>query len=395
MKLFSIDMVLPSQKGIHNQLMDLLVEVQNKDSVRTVEDISSAILDMLKQLKDNQAKHEEINKKMMAQCLDEENFRKKEVADAKAAYNAASSAYAKCQGSLDAAKKNMPGLKKALKDFQDNLAAKQKERNKQHDLYVQRAKDWADAIDFLREFIQQVESKLAKYGSFADVGEKLLRHVSKLGRMAEAVEVFVALAQSKDEMATGPGAHSNYSYKAQTKTVASLKTHLRNLLNKLVVDSKQNDIDEQKAQAAFDKVKAKLLAIISRLQKDIGRTKKQIIAMKACVANEGKIMTTANGKLNRNQKLLDLAGKTCTDFTREFITATKNRLSEMNVISEILKIMEKRFGELPQELVEYLRATKNGFKVYVNSTQFQKYQDYVQKHIADNLTGKKLVDSAK
>jgi len=395
MKLFSIDVILPNSQGLHNQLMDILVQVQNPDSISTPEDLTNSIMGMLKGLKENQESHENINKKMMAQCLDEENFRKKEVADAKSAYNAASSTFAKCQASLQAAQANLPSLTRALKDFQDNLAKKQAERDLQHKLYVTRATDWKDAIDFLRDFIQQVETKLAKYPSFADVGEKLLRHVAKLGRMADAVEVFVALAQApKDEETAGLSstAHSNYSYKAQTKTVGNLKTHLRKLLNRLVVDSKQNDIDEQKAQAAFDKVKAALLKIIDKLHKDIGKTKKQITAMSSCVANEGKIMATANSKLSRNAKLLNLAGKTCTDFTKEFINATKNRLSEMQVISQILVIMKKRFGELSTELVDYLNATKAGFKAYINSTPFKQYQDYVQQHIADNVSGKNLVD---
>jgi hypothetical protein len=352
-------------------------------------------LGLLKTLKENQARHEEINQKMHAQCVNEENFRRKEIADAQSAYNAASSAFAKCQSSLKAAKTNLPSLKRALADFEANLAAKTAERNKQHQLYEQRRADWQAAISFLNEFIVQVNQKLAKYPSFADLGEKLLRHVSKLGRMADAVNVFVALAQDNSELAAGPGAHSNYSYKSQAKTVGNLKSHLTTLLNKLVVDSKQNDIDEAKAQAAFEKVKAGLLKIIARLRADINRTNTQITNMTACVANEGKILATANNKLHRNTKLKDLAGKTCTDFTREFINATKQRLSEIDVINQILTIVKRRFGQLPEDLVSYLRATKQSFKAYVNSTQFVKYQEYVQQHVADNLSGKTLVAQIK
>jgi len=391
MKLFSIDVILPSSQGVHNQLMDMLVEVQSGQTVHSAEELSYAIMDMLKKVRENQAKHEEINKKMMSQCLTEENFRKKEISDAKSAYNASSAAFAKCQASLHAAQENLPSLKRALKDFQDNLQKKQDERNKQHKLYLERRKDWTEAIQFLNDFIHQVETKLAKYGSFADLGEKLLRHVSKLGRMSEAVEVFVAMASERELSA---GSHNDYSYRAQTATVGNLKTHLRNLLNKLIVDSKQNDNDEAKAQAAFDKVKAELMVIIGKLQADIKKTKTQITNMNACVANEGKIMTAANSKLSRNGKLLDLAGKTCTDFTREFISATKNRLSEMNVITQILKIMKKRFGQLPEDMLEYLRSTKKGFRIYVNSTQFKRYQEYVQQHVADSIRGKHLADWA-
>jgi len=370
--------------------MDILIEVQKDDSPKTVNDITDAVLNMLKNLKDNQDKHEQIAKKMNAQCVAEESFRKKEISDAKAAYNAASAAFAKCQASLQAANQNLPTLKRAKKDFQDNLNKKTAERAKQHKLYLERRKDWSDAIDFLRDFIKQVEAKLAKYPSFADLGEKLLRHVARLGRMADAVEVFVTLAQKPATDAFGT--HSDYSYKAQAKTVKDLKTHLRKLLNKLIVDSKQNDIDEDKAQAAFEKVKKALLKVIDKLRKDIKLTKTQITNMTACTANEGKIMTTANNKLHRNSKLLKLAGKTCTDFAREFITATKNRLSEMQVISQILKIMKRRFGELPKDFVDFLNATKAQFKIFISSTQFVKYQEYVQKHVADNLHGKKLTE---
>jgi len=377
-------------KGIHNQLMDMLVEVQTQDSPRTIEDLSNAILGMLKTLKDNQAKHEQINARMNAQCVEEESFRSKEVADAQSAYNAASSAFAKCQSSLQAAQQNLPSLKRALVDFQINLPAKTAERNRQHGLYLTRRDDWSAAISFLNDFVTQVNNKLAKYPSFADLGEKLLRHVSKLGRMAEAVEVFVALAQQPSELAAAPGAHNTYSYKAQVKTVGNLRNHLRTLLNKLTVDSKQNDTDEEKAQAAFERVKASLLKVIDQLNTDIARTNQQITNMTACVASEGKIMATANNKLHRNSKLKLLAGKTCTDFTREFITATQNRLQEISVIDQILVIMRKRFGQLPEDLVSYLNATRNGFKVYVNSTQFKNYQEYVQKHIADNVHGRQL-----
>jgi len=393
MKLFSIDVILPSSQGLHNQLIDLLVEVQRDDSPKTVDEIATAVMDMLKKLKENQDRHEQINKKMMSQCLEEENFRKKEVADAKAAYNAASGSYAKCQASLHAAKENLPTLQKSLKDFEDNLKKKTEERNKQHKLYLERRKDWQEAISFLNDFIHQVESKLAKYPSFADLGEKLLRHVAKLGRMSDAVEVFIALAAKPvtDELAK----HSDYSYKSQAKTVGGLKAHLTKLLNKLIVDSKQNDIDEAKAQAAFEKVKKELLAIIDKLKNDIKKTEIQITNMNACIANEGKIMTAANNKLSRNGKLLNLAGKTCTDFTKEFIAATKNRITEINVITQILAIMKKRFGQLPEDLMSYLKSTKAGLKIYVNSTQFHRYEEYVQKHIADNLKGRQLTNQEK
>jgi len=366
------------------------VEATDSDGVKTVAQFTDRLIRMLKDLQETQRKHEGIAARMFKQCKEEASFRIREIQQGQQAYNSASNSFAKCQSSLQAAQQNLPSLKRALVDFQNNLAAKTAERNRQHGLYLTRRDDWSAAISFLNDFVTQVNNKLAKYPSFADLGEKLLRHVSKLGRMAEAVEVFVALAQQPSELAAAPGAHNTYSYKAQVKTVGNLRNHLRTLLNKLTVDSKQNDTDEEKAQAAFERVKASLLKVIDQLNTDIARTNQQITNMTACVASEGKIMATANNKLHRNSKLKLLAGKTCTDFTREFITATQNRLQEISVIDQILVIMRKRFGQLPEDLVSYLNATRNGFKVYVNSTQFKNYQEYVQKHIADNVHGRQL-----
>jgi len=51
---------------------------------------------MLHKLMAAQAKHEEVSKKMIAQCIDEEAFRKKAIADAQNAYNASTNALSKC-----------------------------------------------------------------------------------------------------------------------------------------------------------------------------------------------------------------------------------------------------------------------------------------------------------
>jgi len=133
-----------------------------------------------------------------------------------------------------------------------------------------------------------------------------------------------------------------------------------------------------------------MVRLISVLTNDINRTKQKITLMTNCVANETKVLTSAANKINRNLSLMKSAQHTCTDFTKEFVAATKNRLEEISTVNTIIKICAKRFGELPKELTSYLKEIQNKFRAYVNSTLFHKYVKYVQKHIADNVVGRKL-----
>jgi len=387
----SIDAIEPAM-GIHSALMEMKAELKAEAApVRTIEQFTGQLLHMLHALENAQAKHEAINKNMMAQCTNENSFRKTEISNARNSLNAAQSSLSKCQASLHAANENLPSLQKAKADYENELAVKQKERDHQHALYVQRAKDWSEAISFLEEFSKVMNKKLAKYPtSLADLSEKLLRHASKLGIVTEAVPILVALTQDPSEFGSVPTAHSNFTYVPQGKIVGNLRQQINNLRNRLVADSHQNDLNEQNAQKLFDKFKANMVRLISVLTNDINRTKQQITLMTNCVANETKVLTSAANKINRNLSLMKSAQHTCTDFTKEFVAATKNRLEEISTVNTIIKICAKRFGELPKELTSYLKEIQNKFRAYVNSTLFHKYVKYVQKHIADNVVGRKL-----
>jgi len=80
----------------------------------------------------------------------------------------------------------------------------------------------------------------------------------------------------------------------------------------------------------------------------------------------------------------------CGTFAKEFIEATNARKEEVVIIKEILKIIVKRFGEIPEELKKYLTSVENGFKEYENSTKFKEFVAYQQKQHDDNDEGKDL-----
>jgi len=207
--------------------------------------------------------------------------------------------------------------------------------------------------------------------------------------MAQAMEVFVALAQAPSEFVKGPGKLNNYKHKSNDKVIERLINHLQKLRNVLYTDSVQNDRNEAKAQRAFDVVKSKLLKTIAILAEDIQKTNNQITNMRACKTKEEAVMTSAGSKLRRNQGLAHAAIRTCTDFAREFIEATTNREQEIQVIFQILGIIRKRFGQVSREFLSYLNHVKGQFSEYLTSAEFKAIQSYLAKRRALRIQRRK------
>lgn len=59
-------------------------------------------------------------------------------------------------------------------------------------------------------------------------------------------------------------------------------------------------------------------------------------------------------------------------------------------MQQIIEIVSKRFKKLPKDLVSYLEEVKNGWKQYINSTEFKKFVEYVRIQYLENKRGKLL-----
>jgi len=214
------------------------------------------------------------------------------------------------------------------------------------------------------------------------MSEDLLRHSARLNIMSEAAPILVALATEVEG--------DDYNYQANDAVATKLKTLLTDLYNKLKADNKNNDKAEAAAQSAFNTYASKLTKVIDTLAKNIQRTNDQITRMTNCIDTENKVIAASSAKFARNNALKLQASKMCSAFAAEFIEATKNRLNEMNTMREIIAIVAKRFKKMPADLVEYLESSKNGFKAYMNSTEFKKFLDYQRKVFLDNAKGAAL-----
>jgi Sec-independent protein translocase protein TatA len=406
--------MIPSEAS-RGTLVQLMVAVQTEANPSTIAGFVGQLREMLEKLVKAQATHKRIHAKMMKQCLDEDKFRKTEVAEAKAALTASGLHRAKCTKSLKAARKELPSLVHTHATYVKELRRATASRAAEHKRYLARKADYTEALGFLNDFIAYVEKKLKgslKAFALVQFSENLLQHASKLGAIASAVPALVAIAEfshqnqkpaaPKEQVAPAPVAEednvdetppkaNNYEYKANEALGNKLRAILSDLLKRLNKDNAQNNADEKKAIALFVAYRAKLTKVINTLARNIKRTKKQIVDMQRCVDVETKIMKTAGKKLSRNATLKANALKMCASFNSEFIDATRNRLDEVKTMQEILKIVAKRFKDLPKDIVSYLESVKDGWLAYVNSTKFKKFVAYKRKAAVKNARGAALV----
>jgi hypothetical protein len=381
---------MPS-KSMHAELTSMLVEVQQTDSPKTIKGFIENVRSMMTKLEADQEKHKKISIRMKKQCDNEAAFRKTEIAAAKSALSKSRAARGVCRASLKSARKDLPELESALRMYQGELKKAIAQRKRERKMYLQRKRDFEQGIAFVETFIKFVSKEFKgsfKTFSFVEQSEQLLRHATKLGLLNEAVPVLLAIATAQDDEI---GQKNNYAYNANEGLATKLKTTLNNLLFRLKADYKTNEEIEKAAIVAFNKLKNRLEKAISTLTKDIDRTKKQITAMEKCVAEENKIIHSANNKFRRNDSLKVAAEKMCAQFIREFIHAYNSRVEEIEVIRQILKIIEKRFGQLPADLKVYLESVENGWKQYKNSTEFKNFVEYKQTHIKASRHGRRLV----
>ena len=367
-----------SQNQIQSQLVQLLSSAQDQDHPLSIEEFQDSILKIINQVQESQVRHQQISKKMYNQCQDEESFRTKEIKFAKLSYKAADEAYERCHSSLTSAIKNLPKLKRSISDYAALLLQKTNQRRRSHEQYLSLDSDWSEAIMFLIEFNIEVKktSEELNNANFSQLTESLIKHMTKVGKLSSLSAIFMELTSEGN---------------AGTLTrLTGLVTDLKNLL---ISDQKEARVEEKKQIASFESLKVTLQNIIDQLTKNVKLTTKQIVSMGLCVTNERKIMVSAAAKEFRNERLKKLANVTCVDFAKNFVSATKNRLAEINSLKQIIKIVQRRFGQLDSKIMKGLNNVSNGLKVYVNRTEFKKYQEYIKVKVEDNEHGAKLVNS--
>jgi len=389
-KLSPFEENLLPQHSMMKRLNNIFVELKGIDNMKTNVKTFTAFVQVIEglitDLQADSKKHAEILEEMTNKCTAEDEFREKEVADARKAISNASASKKLCEEHLAKAVQ--------LKQEAENLLAaeeqKKKERTeiraREHKEYLDTKAQYDQAIAFMNDFIKLVAEKFPAPESFIEFSEGLLRHTSKMGKVDATLPVLVMMSQFVAEKA---GKYTSFNGAAGA---ATLTEKLNVLLNTMVKDLAAITKTEQERQAAFEAFLIKVNKNITDLKANIKRLEGQIQSNTECIARENAIMKEAGLKAGRNADLKEKAIKMCAKFVEEVQKAQEARRIEIGVVQQILTLMEARFGKVPKRLMDYLASVENGFAEYENKTKLIAYKVYKYMALKENALGKDITE---
>jgi hypothetical protein len=390
-KLSPFEENLLPQHSIMKRLNNIFVQLRDisdsKSNVKTYAAFTQVIQGLIDDLEKDTKAHYKVLEEMTNKCTAEDEFRDKEVADAKVAAENASSSRKVCQEHLNKAKS-------LLREAENLLAAeiqKKKERTEiretEHAAFVKEKNQYDEAIAFLKEFVQMVADKFGGKNvapAFIQFSENLLRHSSKIGKVDAAVPVLIMMTQF---VAATKGDYSNWSGSDASKT---LTEKLDNLLSVMEEDLAKIVALENKRQADFEAFLIKVNKNIDDLKANIAQLNEQIKSNTECVIRETAIIKESAAKTARNTDLKEKAIKMCAKFVEEVKEAQAARRTEIGVVRQILNLMNVRFGKVPKRMVDYLDSVENGFAEYENKTKLIAFKVYKYMALNENKLGKDI-----
>jgi len=395
-KLSPFEENLLPQHSVMKRLNNIFVQLRDindsSSNVKTFRAFTEVIQGLIDDLNRDSKKHAEVLEQMTKKCTAEDEFRDKEVADAKVAVSNADASRKVCQQHLDKAKSLLVEATNLLAAEQQKKKERTEIRASEHAAYVKEKEQYDSAIAFLRKFVKMVADKFggnAAPHSFIQFSEDLLRHTSKVGKVEAAVPVLIMLSQY---VAAARGNYSNWSGSDASKTLTEKLNHL---LSVMEADLEKIVALENKREADFQAFLVKVNKNIADLEANIKHLNEQIKSNTECVMRESAIIAEATKKSARNADLKEKAIKMCAKFVQEVQEAQKARRTEVEVVRQILNLMNVRFGKVPKKMVDYLDSVEHGFAEYENKTKLIAYKVYKYMALNENALGKDITADTK
>lgn len=107
--------------------------------------------------------------------------------------------------------------------------------------------------------------------------------------------------------------------------------------------------DDAAAVQSFNDQKERLENNLSRLEAQAARLAREVDELSQCIGTQSAIAQTASNKLQRNQQLWDQAKGLCLTFDNEYNYATQTRRHELQLVTELEALVERRFAQVEDE----------------------------------------------
>jgi hypothetical protein len=369
-----------------SQLAQMLTQVQSKDfNPKSMTMILNKLREMVDKLNETQKKHEEVNKSMIAKCIEEDAFRATAVDEAQKALDASTSSLSVIQDGIKKTNKSITETTTNLDFNKSERTRASTQRDQELIAYNKFSINWNEGLKFMQDFQVEVLKNFESgttAEAFSQLSEKFLKKSSHLNVLATAPAVLLTIKAMQD--------HNTYVFNSSGSVSDSLKEAIKTVINRILEDLKKVTERENNAKAAWTLYDEKLGIMIGNLETQLKDLKAHLVILLAGEVTEKAVIDAATSKLSRNGNLKDAAQNICKNFNAEFIEATKNRKAEVAVMIDILDIVKNRMGELPEGFEAYLISTEEGFAAYMNSTEFKAYEEYERLSTENNLSGENL-----
>jgi uncharacterized phage infection (PIP) family protein YhgE len=204
-----------------------------------------------------------------------------------------------------------------------------------------RAQEYADAIDVLDE-AQDIVGSIYQGGSdfieLARVAKKMIQIAVTTNSHKNFAPVFAAFAQ----LATKEKQIDDSSLERVAQLIETLREKVQETYSAFA---------EQDAEAvqSFNDQKERLDSNLARLEAQATRLAKEVDELSQCIGTQSAIAQTASNKLQRNTQLWDQAKGLCLTFDNEYNYATQTRRHELQLVSELEALVERRFAQVEDE----------------------------------------------
>ncbi|KAL4468885.1 hypothetical protein ABPG72_009155 [Tetrahymena utriculariae] len=344
-------------------LVQMMTNVESKMGVKApIQEIFKLVDDYKDSVLDEQLNQNNLFDKQNKECVDEIDFREKEIESASDAVKKAQTALDSCKSQNARAQSDLDTVNNQVLETQNYLSQIIATREQQADDFQKAAQAYsynADAADEAIEILSEIWSGEASFVQLANHANRMLVHAIQIKKVHKLTPVMTALAQL--------AAKKLIADEALINNVMSL---LRDFRASLEVDFQNLQESEQSAIEQYHTNKSRTEDFLFTLQKSQKDLQAELVKLSQCINNQSAIFTTAQAKLQRNTQLLDAAQNMCSSFKKEYDSATNARNQELELIEVIRQKLEAKYGQLSELVKE--RASEDSFG------QSQSQDEYIE-----------------
>ncbi|KAM3131060.1 hypothetical protein pb186bvf_016872 [Paramecium bursaria] len=347
----SLTQKYPFNYSKKRSIMAVMMEVEAKLKSKSPLD---AILNVLNDFRDavntEQVNHDEIYNVQQTECASEHEFRSKQVTDASNVLRDSSAQLSSCETQKARTSNQFNVNEQQTFSNEEHLNIVLATRDAEEAYFKKRSQDYEDALHAIDEASDILTSIYSGSGSFAEVArvsKTMLQNAINVKATLQYAPVLSALAQL--------AAKERQLDESALERVAQLLETLRKNVQQAYSDfSAGNAV----AVAAFNDQKDRLKVTLGRLERQHDRLQDKLDALNQCIGTQSAIAQTASQKLQRNTQLWDQAKALCSTFDNEYNYATQTRRQELQLVTQLEELVEKRFAQVDDENAE--RAQRLG-----------------------------------